>query len=260
MYMYVFICIDLYSVLMKRLYRLVLHVLDCISMYCMYYMYCMYCMYSFVLVCIVCIACILCIECIALYWYVLICISMYIACIVCISCICLYWYVLLVLGLQYKLEISIQTIQTWRSCDVIQRGRVFKLARAGAMPLRLTAVTRARAAGDVTVMGTGNIGRPWQFHHQCAAAPTVTLAGAARRWKKPPPPAESRRAGRGPWVSASVMVVPARVPAAVWVGTSRLGEIPADNLSYGVKATVVTVLCASMVGRRRWGAIMVQLL
>jgi hypothetical protein len=35
------------------------------------------------------------------------------------------------------------------------------------------------------------------------------------------------------------MVVPARVPAAVWVGTSRLGEIPADNLSYGVKATAV---------------------
>jgi hypothetical protein len=37
----------------------------------------------------------------------------------------------------------------------------------------------------------------------------------------------------------TVMVVPARVPAAVWVGTSRLGEIPADNLSYGVKDTGV---------------------
>ena len=47
---------------------------------------------------------------------------------------------------------------------------------------------------------------------------------------------------RTPRPGATVMVVPARVtvPAAVRVGTSRLGEIPADNLSYyGVKATVV---------------------
>jgi hypothetical protein len=42
--------------------------------------------------------------------------------------------------------------------------------------------------------------------------------------------------------SECVMLVPARVPASVSVGTSRLGEIPAENLSYGVKAAV-TVVC-----------------
>jgi hypothetical protein len=61
------------------------------------------------------------------------------------------------------------------------------------------------------------------------------------------------RPGR-PAVRPLVMVVPARVPAAVWVGTSRLGEIPADNLSYGVKDTVVCFRGGKAPTRRNLGA------